>query len=620
MVGFALMPVRRLDAVLVDRIAAGEVIERPAAAVKELVENALDAGARRIDVAIEAGGRRLIRVVDDGCGMDENDLALAVERHATSKIPDGDLTNIATLGFRGEALPSIAAVADLTIDTRAAHAPHGLSIRVEAGERRGLGASNWPRGTRIEARDLFAATPARLKFLKSDRTETAAVVDVVKRLAMAHPQTRFSLAADDGALIDYPACGADAAARARRIAQVLGEEFRINAFEIAAERGDARLSGLAGLPTYHRGNAQWQYVYVNGRPVKDRLFSGAIRAAYMDFLAHDRHPALALFIDCAPGSVDVNVHPAKAEVRFADPGLVRGLVVGALKQALAGTSHRSSSASAQTAIDMLSRSARASSSSSYRGSPPAHWELGRSPAAPAGFSERAQAAFDVGAPAVDARPHDTALSVDEGWLDAAPTQSAPPESAPLGAARAQLHETYIIAQTRDGLVIVDQHAAHERLVYEKLKRQRAERGVARQLLLIPIVVDLDDTRMNALTPAIDELANLGLVLESFGPGAVLVRETPSILGEIDHRRLVADIADLLAEDGDARGLTRRLDHVLATCACHHSVRAGRRLNAAEMNALLREMEITPGAGQCNHGRPTYVELKLADIEKLFGRK
>jgi DNA mismatch repair protein MutL len=543
-----------------------------------------------------------------------------VERHATSKIPDGDLTNIATLGFRGEALPSIAAVADLTIDTRAAHAPHGLSIRVEAGERRGLGASNWPRGTRIEARDLFAATPARLKFLKTDRTETAAVVDVVKRLAMAHPQTRFALAADDGALFDYPACGADAAARARRIAQVLGEEFRANAFELAAERGDARLSGLAGLPTYHRGNAQWQYVYVNGRPVKDKLFSGAIRAAYMDFLAHDRHPALALFIDCAPGGVDVNVHPAKAEVRFADPGLVRGLVVGALKQALAGISHRSSSASARTAIDMLSRSARVSSSSSYRGSPPAHWELGRSPAAPAGFSERAQAAFDVGAPAVDARPHEKASSVDEGSLDAAPPDSAQQDSAPLGAARAQLHETYIIAQTRDGLVIVDQHAAHERLVYEKLKRQRAESGVARQLLLIPVVVDLDETRMNALTPAFSELAGLGLVLESFGPGAVLVRETPSILGEIDHRRLVADIADLLAEDGDARGLSRRLDHVLATCACHHSVRAGRRLSAAEMNALLRDMETTPGAGQCNHGRPTYVELKLADIERLFGRK
>lgn len=612
------MAVRRLDPVLVDRIAAGEVVERPAAAVKELVENALDAGATRIDVAIEAGGRKLIRVIDDGCGMEENDLALAVERHATSKIPDGDLTNIATLGFRGEALPSIAAVADLTIDTRAAHAPHGFSIRIEAGDKRGLTASNWPRGTRIEARELFAATPARLKFLKTDRTETAAVVDVVKRLAMAHPQARFALAADDGALFDYPACGADAAGRARRIAQVLGEEFRANAFEITAERGEVRLSGLAGLPTYHRGNAQWQYVYVNGRPVKDKLFSGAIRAAYMDFLAHDRHPALVLFIDCDPRSVDVNVHPAKAEVRFADPGLVRGLVVGALKQALAEKSHRSSSSSARAAIDMLSRSAAASgpaSSSAWRAPPPANWDLRQSPAAPSGFSERAQAVFDVGAPVADARPHEMASLSEDQSFDA-----APPDSAPLGAARAQLHETYIIAQTHDGLVIVDQHAAHERLVYEKLKRQRAENGVARQILLIPIVVDLDETRMNALASALDELAALGLVLEPFGPGAVLVREAPSILGAVDHRRLVADIADLLAEDGDARGLSRRLDHVLATCACHHSVRAGRRLSAAEMNALLREMETTPGAGQCNHGRPTYVELKLADIEKLFGRK
>ena len=616
------MAVRRLDPVLVDRIAAGEVIERPAAAVKELVENALDAGATRIDVAIEAGGRKLIRVVDDGCGMDEHDLALAVERHATSKIPDGDLTNIATLGFRGEALPSIAAVATLTIDTRAAHAPHGFSIRVEAGDRRGLTASNWPHGTRIEARELFAATPARLKFLKTDRTETAAVVDVVKKLAMAHPQTRFSLAADDGALFDYPACGDDAAGRARRIAQVLGEEFRANAFEIAAERGAVRLGGLAGLPTYHRGNAQWQYVYVNGRPVKDKLFSGAIRAAYMDFLAHDRHPALALFIDCDPRSVDVNVHPAKAEVRFADPGLVRGLVVGALKQALTEKSHRSSTSSARAAIDMLSRSARAGSSpaqgSAWRAPPPANWDLSLSPAAPEGFAERGQAAFDIGAPAADARPHESGA---ESLAAMEPDREAMnPDAAPLGAARAQLHETYIIAQTRDGLVIVDQHAAHERLVYEKLKRQRAEKGVARQLLLIPVVVDLDQARLHALTPAFEELAGLGLVLEPFGPGAVLVRETPSILGEIDHKRLVADIADLLAEDGDARGLSRRLDHVLATCACHYSVRAGRRLSAAEMNALLREMETTPGAGQCNHGRPTYVELKLADIEKLFGRK
>ncbi|MEF3366314.1 DNA mismatch repair endonuclease MutL [Methylocystis sp. 9N] len=592
------MPIRRLDPILVDRIAAGEVVERPSSAVKELIENALDAGASRIDVAIEEGGKKLIRVIDDGCGMDAHDLALAVERHATSKIPDGDLTNIATLGFRGEALPSIAAVADLSIETRASGAPHGFSILVEAGEKRGLVASAWPRGTRIEARALFAATPARLKFLKTERAETAAVVDVVKRLALAHPEVRFAFGADSGALFDYAACGCD---RARRIAQVLGEEFRANAIEIDAAREGVKLSGLASLPTFNRGNAQMQYVYVNGRPVRDKLFAGAIRAAYLDFLSSDRHPVVALFVDCDPRIVDVNVHPAKAEVRFADPGLIRGLVVGALKQALDEKSHRSADTSARAAIEALMRG----NSARHHAPPQANWEVARSPYAPSGFAESPQAAFDAGAPMADASAHEAPAGESD---------------APLGAARAQLHETYIIAQTQDGLVIVDQHAAHERIVYEKLKRQREETGVARQMLLIPIVVDLDASRMEALAPALDELGALGLVLEPFGPGAVLIRESPAILGEIDCKRLVEDIADLLAEAGDARGLSRKLDHVLATCACHHSVRAGRRLSAAEMNALLREMETTPGAGQCNHGRPTYVELKLADIEKLFGRR
>ncbi|PPC98565.1 MAG: DNA mismatch repair protein MutL, partial [Methylocystis sp.] len=436
------------------------------------------------------------------------------------------------------------------------------------------------------------------KFLKTERTETAAIVDVVKRLAMAHPQTQFSLSADSGALLDYSACGDDSA---RRIFQILGEEFAANSFELDAARDGVKLSGLAGLPTYSRGNAQMQYVYVNGRPVRDKLFAGAIRAAYLDFLSSDRHPIAALFIDCDPRSVDVNVHPAKAEVRFADPGLVRGLVVGALKQALAEKSHRSADTRARAAIDALARG----NGAQYRAPAPANWSLPRSPYAPAGFEDQPQAAFEAGAPMADARAHD------------APAQE--PE-APLGAARAQLHETYIIAQTQDGLVIVDQHAAHERIVYEKLKRQREQAGVARQMLLIPAVVELDESRMNALAPALNELAALGLSLEPFGPGAVLVRETPALLGEVDCKRLVEDIADILAEEGDARGLSRRLDHVLATCACHHSVRAGRRLSAPEMNALLREMETTPGAAQCNHGRPTYIELKLADIEKLFGRR
>jgi DNA mismatch repair protein MutL len=599
------MPVRRLDPILIDRIAAGEVVERPSSAVKELVENALDAGARRIDVAIEDGGRKLIRVIDDGRGMDGSDLTLAIERHATSKIPDSDLTNIATLGFRGEALPSIAAVCDLSVDTRARDAEHGFSIRVEAGEKRGLRASNWPQGTRVEARDLFAATPARLKFLKTDRTEIAAVADVLKRLAMAHANVRFSLATNGGALFDYPACEADVRGRARRIAQVLSEEFVANAISIDATREGFCLTGLAGLPTYNRANAQMQYVYVNGRPVRDKLFAGAIRAAYLDFLSHDRHPALALFLECDYAAVDVNVHPAKAEVRFRDPGLVRGLVVGAIKQALSAALHRGSDSNASKALELIA--ARGAAPQSWRPPPAANWDLRQSPNAPSGFAESPQAQFTPGPPAADARAQVEAASSQD--LDA-----------PLGAARAQIHETYIIAQTSTGLVIVDQHAAHERIVYEKLKRQREANGVPRQILLIPSVVELDGSRMDALTPAFEELSELGLVLEPFGAGAVLVRETPAILGEIDAGRLVADIADLLAENGDARGLSRRLDHVLATCACHHSVRAGRRLSPQEMNALLREMETTPGSGQCNHGRPTYVELKLSDIERLFGRK
>ncbi|ATQ69596.1 DNA mismatch repair endonuclease MutL [Methylosinus trichosporium] len=605
------MRIRRLDPILVDRIAAGEVIERPASAVKELVENALDAGATRVDVAIEAGGRRLIRVVDDGFGMNLEDVALAVERHATSKIPDGDLTAIATLGFRGEALPSIAAVADLAIDTRARGAEMGAHIRVEAGARRALRAGDWPKGTRVEARDLFAATPARLKFLKSERAETAAVADVVKRLSIAHPAVRFGFSADIGQSFDHPACGETKEGLARRLAQALGEAFAANAIVVDAERAGVRLTGLAGLPTFHRANAQMQFVYVNGRPVRDKLFAGAVRAAYLDFLSHDRHPALALFIDCDPRSVDVNVHPAKAEVRFADPGLVRGLVVGALKEALASALHRSADTPAREALALLARSRAAPPWRGGGAMRPLDWDPRRSPAAPAGFAEPAQAGFDqtgfdLGPPAADARPA------------AAPSAPADAE-APLGAARAQIHETYIVAQTRDGLVIVDQHAAHERLVYERLKAERAAQGVARQLLLVPRVVELDGARLDALLASLSELAELGLVLEPFGPGAVLAREVPAALGDAEVERLIEDVADLICEAGDARGLTQRLDAVLARAACHHSVRAGRRLGAQEMNALLREMERTPGAGQCNHGRPTYVELKLADIEKLFGR-
>ncbi len=612
------MKIRRLDPILADRIAAGEVVERPAAAVKELVENALDARASRIDVTIAGGGQKLIRVIVDGAGMDEADLALCVERHATSKIPDGDLTNIATLGFRGEALPSIASVARLEIATRRPEAANGLRLRVEFGAASAPAPVALAQGTKVEARDLFAATPARLKFLKSDRAESSAVADVVKRLAMANPHVRFSLGGEGLTGFDYQACAPGNDGLLARLTQVLGRDFRDNALAVDAEREDFRLWGFAGLPTWHRANALAQFVFVNGRPVRDRQIAGAIRAAYMDYLSSDRHPTLALFITCPPRLVDVNVHPAKAEVRFADPGLVRGLVVGALKQSLAGALHRATPANAAAAAGKFGWSP-----SSGACAPPSpargegfpsgasdrqqgfarNWDWRSSPAAPSmlgpGFAESA--------PAADARAH----------------EEAPRDSdlaAPLGAARAQIHETYIIAQTRDGLVLVDQHAAHERLVYERLKRERAERGVARQALLSPLVVDLDCDDAGRLVEAADLLASLGLAVEPFGPGAVAVHEAPAELRTAEIEPLVRDLACSLAEDGAAAPLEKKLDHVLATMACHHSVRSGRRLAPEEMNALLREMERTPGAGQCNHGRPTYVELKLADIEKLFGRR
>ncbi len=597
------MHVRLLDPVTVDRIAAGEVVERPASAVKELVENALDAGATEIDVVIEDGGRKLIRVIDNGAGMNADDLALAVERHATSKLPDGDLSNIATLGFRGEALPSIGSVAQLSIDAREAGAAHGHSIRVEAGLKRPVQPSSWPRGARIEVRDLFAATPARLKFLKSPSAEAQAVADVVRRIALAHHEVTFTLSGDHLTPREFRATSSDAKGFAERVAQVLGRDFIDNSLSIDAERENMRLVGFAGLPTWHRATGAMQYVFVNGRPVRDKLLAGAIRGAYVDFLPAGRHAALALFLECDPREVDVNVHPAKAEVRFRDPGLVRGLVVGALKSAITDAGHRAAD-NARAALAAMQTAQR-----TWTPQPAADWNWRQSPAAPSGFGEALQAAFDVGAvaPSADARAHAEAPAAEQ-------------IAAPLGAARAQVHETYIVAQTRDGMVIVDQHAAHERLVYEKLKRQRQEHGIARQGLLAPQVVELDEGSAARVAAAAPDLEKLGLAVEAFGPGAVLVRETPAALGRIDAAGLIADIADTLAEDTGLQGAERRLDHVLATIACHNSVRAGRRLTPDEMNALLREMEATPGSGQCNHGRPTYVELKLADIEKLFGRR
>ena len=601
------MTIRRLDPILADRIAAGEVVERPSAAVKELVENALDAGASRVDVTIEGGGQKLIRVIDDGAGMDAADLALCVERHATSKIPDGDLTNIATLGFRGEALPSIASVARLEILSRPRDGEHGSRLRVEFGEVGALAPASLAQGTRVEARDLFAATPARLKFLKSERAEAQAVADVVKRLAMAHPAVRFSLGGEGLSGFDHQACSMERDGVLTRLTQVLGRDFQDNALAVEAEREGVKLWGFAGLPTWHRANALAQYAFVNGRPVRDRQIAGAIRAAYMDFLSADRHPSLALFVECPPDRVDVNVHPAKAEVRFADPGLIRGLVIGALKQSLAEALHRATPSHAAAAVQKFT--ANPQGGFFARPAPARDWDWRASPASPGsgpGFDESARSFYDP-APAADARAHELAPAPDD-------------LAAPLGAARAQIHETYIVAQTRDGLVLVDQHAAHERLVYERLKRDRAQSGVARQALLSPLVVDLNEADVGRLVEAAELLASLGLAIEPFGPGAVAVHEAPAELKIAAIEPLLRDLADSLAEEGQAAPLEKKLDHVLATMACHHSVRAGRRLAPEEMNALLREMERTPGAGQCNHGRPTYVELKLADIEKLFGRR
>jgi DNA mismatch repair protein MutL len=601
------MPIRLLEPLLVDRIAAGEVIERPAAAVKELIENALDAGARHVEVAIEAGGRRLIRVADDGRGMDEADLMLSVERHATSKIPDGDLAAIMTFGFRGEALPSIASVSRLEIRTRAANAPMGLRLLVEDGVKSPIEPCGQPFGTRIEACDLFAATPARLKFLKSDRAEAQAAADIVRRLALSHPEVRFSYTSDIGSGFDWPACGEGGAARAERLRQALGNDFAANSLALEAAREGVRLAGRIGLPTFSRPNALHQFVFVNGRAVRDKTLAGALRASYMDFLPSDRHAVVALFVDCDPREVDVNVHPAKAEVRFRDSGLVRGLVVGAIRQRLGEALHRATTTGG-TATVLAMRPPQ-----TFRSQPtlPAGgWSWRASPAAPnlaPRFAEPAQASFAAFASA-----------------PAAPAPGAEPATrdleAPLGAARAQLHGNYIIAQTADGIVIVDQHAAHERIVYEALKRQREGRGVERQALLTPLVVDLDPDAAGLIEAQAEELAALGLVVEAFGQGAVLVREAPAVIAQGDLEGLVRDLAaDLEGEDG-AQSLARRLDQRLSTFACHHSVRSGRSLKPEEMNALLREMEATPGAGQCNHGRPTYVELKLADIERLFGRR
>jgi DNA mismatch repair protein MutL len=589
------MTIRLLPPVLVNRIAAGEVIERPAAAVKELVENAIDAGASRIDVALKEGGQNLIAVVDNGGGMTPDELALAVERHCTSKLPEDDLLRIAALGFRGEALPSIGAVSRMRIVSRPPSAENAWEIALEAGKKSAPVPAAHPPGTRVEVRDLFFATPARLKFLKTPRTERDLAVDAVRRLAMAYPAVSFTVTGDEERLLLRLTAAAEpgsATGRHARLAALLGRDFAENSVEIDAERGGFRLSGMIGLPTLNRAAPRDQYLVVNGRPVRDKLLVGAVRGAYQDVLARDRHPMVALFLDGPADEIDVNVHPAKAEVRFRDAALVRGLIVVALRNALAAAGHRASSTVAAAAV------------AAFR---------------PGGLNAGANMPrFPFPLP-----PPTPSLALAESannFLRPTEESAAQTTDAPLGTARAQLHGTYILAETPTGIVLVDQHAAHERLVYERMKEALAARGVARQALLLPEVVELDETGAARLAARAEELAEFGLLIEPFGPGAVVVREVPALLPGLDVAALVRDLADELAEWGDTLALKERIETVCGTLACHTSVRAGRHLSPAEMEALLRQMEATPNSGQCNHGRPTYVALDLADIERLFGRR
>ncbi|MEQ9694439.1 DNA mismatch repair endonuclease MutL [Shimia sp. SDUM112013] len=610
--------IRQLDDAAINRIAAGEVVERPASAVKELVENALDAGAQRIEVAYANGGKTLIRVTDDGCGIAGEDLPLALSRHATSKIDGTDLLDIHTFGFRGEALPSLGAVGRLSITSRAAGEDAAM-ISVEGGKLGATKPAALRSGTIVELRDLFYATPARLKFMRSDRAEAQAINDVVKRLAMAEPFVGFTLRDVSGGGEGRVVFRADAEtgdmfdALHGRLARIIGRDFAENALRIDATREDLHLTGYAALPTYSRGSSVAQYLFVNGRPVKDKLLIGALRAAYFDFLSRDRHPAAALFIECDPHLVDVNVHPAKSEVRFRDPGTARGLIVSGLRHALAEAGHRASTTVAGATLGAFrpedpSRPARV-----YQMDRPSQGARAAAFAAQAPLHEAGFAEFAHSYTARVESDPETAAEPDSE----APAQ--PASALPLGAARAQVHENYIIAQTNDGMVIVDQHAAHERLVYERLKRQMAENGVAAQALLIPEIIELSEGDAARLLAASEDLARFGLTLEPFGGGAVAVRETPAILGEVDARAMVLDILDELDDQGESLLVQTRIEAILSRVACHGSIRSGRRMQADEMNALLREMEATPHSGQCNHGRPTYVELKLADIEKLFGR-
>jgi DNA mismatch repair protein MutL len=608
------MPIHQLSETMINQIAAGEVIERPASVVKELVENALDAGASRVEIVTAGGGLSLIRVTDDGSGISERELALAIARHCTSKLSN-DIHDIRSLGFRGEALPSIGSIAKLSIRSRTASSENAAEIGIEGGHVSAIRPAAANRGTTVEVRDLFFATPARLKFMKGERAESTATSDVIKRIAIAFPSVRFTLAGSDRSTLELPAGDDTPDGQLRRIAQVMGKEFPENSIAIEAEREGVRLSGHVSIPSFTRANALQQYAYVNGRPVRDKLIAGAIRGAFADVLPRDRHAVTVLFLTLNPATVDVNVHPAKADVRFRDPGLVRGLIVGAVRQALNDAGIR---AATTGAAGMMAAFRPGASPYAHPGTSNGHrsydaaqrvsgyagFDPARSPQRPLdmGFGESAQAEVSADARAGESEVAEALLSTE------------------LGAARAQVHENYIVAQTRDSLIIVDQHAAHERLVYEALKNALYSKPVPSQMLLLPEIVDLPEEDAERLAMHSETLAKFGLRLERFGPGAVAVRETPSMLGETDIQQLVRDLADEIADNDTVDSLTEKLDRIASSMACHGSVRSGRLLKPDEMNALLRQMEATPGSGTCNHGRPTYIELKLADIERLFGRR
>ena len=615
------MPIRQLSETMINQIAAGEVIERPASVVKELVENALDAGAAKVEIVTSGGGLALIRVSDDGSGIPAGELELAVARHCTSKL-GADIHDIRSLGFRGEALPSIGSVSKLSIRSRTSSADSAAEIRVDAGGVSPVRPAAANRGTSVEVRDLFFSTPARLKFMKGERAESSAITDIVKRIAIAFPSVRFTLAGSDRITLDYLPAGDGADGQLKRIAEVVGADFAANAIAVDAVREGVTLQGRVSLPSFSRANALQQYAYVNGRPVRDKLIASAIRGAFADVLARDRNAVTVLFLTLDPAYVDVNVHPAKADVRFRDPGLVRGLIVGAIREALAGAGIRGATTSAAQMVNAFrpgptayAHSGRANGHRSFNPAfrataTPAGYDFARSPARPLeqGFGETAQAEFDAG-PLDSGDARAGSVAVDETVVEAA-----------LGAARAQIHENYIVSQTRDSLIIVDQHAAHERLVYEALKQSMRARALPAQMLLLPEIVDLPEDDVSRLAMHAETFRHFGLGIERFGPGAIAVRETPAMLGETNVQSLIRDLADEIADNDTTETLQARLDRIAATMACHGSVRAGRQLRPEEMNALLRQMEATPGSGTCNHGRPTYIELKLSDIERLFGRR